>query len=68
LYSNEIQLINFDDVFCHGDKCLLGNVNQSYYMDSNHMSLVGSKLLNDRVVAAFKDKQDVHLTMNQPNK
>jgi peptidoglycan/LPS O-acetylase OafA/YrhL len=55
-YSNELKSINLDDTFCHDGKCLLGSVNQSYYIDSDHVSVAGTKLFTNIIVRALQDE------------
>mgnify|MGYP006087633693 CR=1 FL=1 len=53
-YKN-LSLINNDDIFCSEDlkKCLIGNEKHSFYIDNNHMSVEGVKLLNNKISTIF---------------
>jgi hypothetical protein len=55
-FGNEINMISLDDFFCADGKCLPGTVNQSYYFDFNHISLVGSNFVANRMLPEVKDK------------
>ena len=47
----QLNLLNFDDVFCRTGKCIFGNIQQSYYFDNNHLTTAGGKLVVDKVAA-----------------
>ena len=47
----QLNLLNFDDVFCRTGKCIFGNNQQSYYFDNNHLTTAGGKLVVDKVAA-----------------
>ena len=38
-------IINFDNIFCDKNICLIGSKDESYYVDNNHLSLPGEKLI-----------------------
>lgn len=45
--KNLVRLISFDDIFCDEKKCLMGTVEKSYYLDNNHLSVEGERLISD---------------------
>ena len=38
-------IINFDNIFCDKNICLIGSKDESYYLDNNHLSLPGERLI-----------------------
>jgi hypothetical protein len=38
-------IINFDNIFCDKNICLIGSKDESYYLDNNHLSLPGEMLI-----------------------
>ncbi|MDC3279512.1 acyltransferase [Gammaproteobacteria bacterium] len=40
-----LKVWDFTDVLCSSDACLVGDINNSYYYDHDHLSLTGSKIL-----------------------
>ena len=54
--AGQLNVVNFDDVFCDDEKCLLGTDKQSYYFDNNHLSTAGGRLVVDALAA--------HMTKN----
>jgi SGNH domain (fused to AT3 domains) len=39
--AGQLNLVNFDDIFCGDDKCLIGTDKYSYYFDNNHLTTAG---------------------------
>jgi hypothetical protein len=39
-----LRVLNLDDVYCDRDRCPMGTGSQSFYFDSDHLSLVGAAL------------------------
>ena len=39
------EIIDFSDVFCIEDRCYIGDENGSYYLDDDHLSKNGSKMI-----------------------
>jgi peptidoglycan/LPS O-acetylase OafA/YrhL len=37
-----LRIVSLDDLFCSEGKCLLGSENESYYFDTDHLSVVGA--------------------------
>jgi peptidoglycan/LPS O-acetylase OafA/YrhL len=52
--AGQLNLINFDNVFCDAEKCLFGNETQSYYFDNNHLTTAGGRLVVDEIVKNIK--------------
>ena len=52
---DSLNLINIDDIFCNKNlkKCLIGNQKSSFYIDDNHLSVEGVKLLHNRINKIF---------------
>ena len=46
---NDINYINLTDKFCGTDICPIGSEEQSFYSDTNHLSIVGA----DRLYSMF---------------
>ena len=42
---NDINYINLTDEFCATDICYIGTEEQSFYADTNHLSIVGANRL-----------------------
>ena len=38
-------IINMDNIYCDNAKCLIGNENESFYEDNNHLSIKGEMLM-----------------------
>jgi peptidoglycan/LPS O-acetylase OafA/YrhL len=48
--SGQLNLINFDAVFCDAEKCLIGTDKYGYYFDNNHLTTTGAYMVvNDLV-------------------
>jgi peptidoglycan/LPS O-acetylase OafA/YrhL len=45
LSVGRLSVINFDDLYCDSDRCLMGTANTSYYQDASHLSLDGATLM-----------------------
>lgn len=45
--AGQLNLVNFDDIFCDDKKCLIGTDKVSFYFDNNHLSTAGGKMLVD---------------------
>jgi peptidoglycan/LPS O-acetylase OafA/YrhL len=52
--AGQINLVNFDDIFCDAEKCLFGSETQSYYFDNNHLTTEGGHLVVDEIVKQIK--------------
>jgi peptidoglycan/LPS O-acetylase OafA/YrhL len=48
--TGQLSLINFDDIFCDGEKCLIGTDKHSYYFDNNHLTTAGGRLVIDELI------------------
>lgn len=48
--AGQLNLINFDDILCDSEKCLIGTDKHSYYVDNNHLSTTGGRMLVDELV------------------
>ena len=48
--ARQLNLINFDDIFCGGEKCLFGTDEHSYYFDNNHLTTAGGRMVVDELV------------------
>ena len=46
---DDVSIIALDEVFRDGDKYIFGNANVSYYLDDDHLSVAGSRLLIDKI-------------------
>ena len=53
--NGHLKLINFDDIFCNNEKCLIGTDKQSYYFDNNHLSTTGGRLVVDELVKHIQE-------------
>jgi peptidoglycan/LPS O-acetylase OafA/YrhL len=67
-FGDTIKSLSLDELFCNDGKCLLGSVMQSYYVDLDHMSIVGSELVADRILIAFQENKNITLSLNSPRK
>lgn len=47
--TQQLTLINFDDILCDSEKCLMGTDQHSYYVDNNHLTTAGGLLLIDKI-------------------
>lgn len=47
--AKQLNLINFDDIFCDAEKCLIGTEQHSYYFDNNHLTTAGGRMLVDKI-------------------
>jgi peptidoglycan/LPS O-acetylase OafA/YrhL len=52
--AGQLNLINFDDVFCDAEKCLIGNDKYAYYFDNNHLTTSGGRMVVDELVKNIK--------------
>jgi peptidoglycan/LPS O-acetylase OafA/YrhL len=52
---NNLNLIKIDDIFCNKDlkKCLIGNHENSFYIDDNHLSIEGVELIHNKISKIF---------------
>lgn len=50
----QLNLINFDDIFCDSEKCLIGTDKHSYYFDNNHLTTAGGNMVVDKLVKDIK--------------
>jgi peptidoglycan/LPS O-acetylase OafA/YrhL len=48
--AGQLNLVNFDDVFCVAEKCLFGSDEYSYYFDNNHLTTAGGRMVVDDLV------------------
>lgn len=48
--AGQLSLINFDDILCGSEKCLMGTDKHSYYVDNNHLSTTGGRLVVNELV------------------
>ena len=48
--AGQLNLINFDDIFCDTEKCLIGSNEYSYYFDNNHLTTAGGRMVVDELV------------------
>ncbi len=48
--AGQLNLINFDDLFCKDEKCLMGTDQYSYYFDNNHLTTAGGRMVVDELV------------------
>ena len=48
--AGQLNLINFDTIFCGREKCLIGTDKHSYYVDNNHLSTAGGRMLVDELI------------------
>jgi len=53
-YSN-LNLIKIEDIFCNKDlkKCLIGDHENSFYIDDNHLSVEGVELIHNKISKIF---------------
>lgn len=51
---SQLNLLNFDDIFCDAEKCLFGNNQHSYYFDNNHLTTAGGQLVVDVLVKSVQ--------------
>jgi peptidoglycan/LPS O-acetylase OafA/YrhL len=54
--AGQLNLINFDDVFCRDEKCLIGTDKHSYYFDNNHLTTAGGLLVVDELAKYIGNK------------
>lgn len=52
--TGQLNLINFDDVFCDAQKCLFGADKYSYYFDNNHLTTAGGRMVVGEIVKHIK--------------
>ena len=45
--SSDINFINLTDEFCDVEICPIGTLKESFYADTNHLSIIGSKKLHE---------------------
>ena len=50
----KFKFINFDSFFCKNSKCRLGDVNGSFYHDLHHLSIYGSKKIENVIKSYLK--------------
>lgn len=57
-YENkkDIHLIVLDDAFCHAGKCLMGETDKAFYVDTNHLSRIGATLAADALIRQLEKK------------
>ncbi len=48
--AGQLNLLNFDDIFCDSEKCLIGTDKHSYYFDNNHLTTAGGRMVVDEIV------------------
>jgi peptidoglycan/LPS O-acetylase OafA/YrhL len=48
--AGQLNLINFDDIFCDAEKCLIGTDKYAYYFDSNHLTTTGGRMVVGELV------------------
>ncbi|HSI24908.1 MAG TPA: acyltransferase family protein [Methylotenera sp.] len=48
--AGQLSLINFDDIFCDIEKCLIGTDEYSYYFDNNHLTTAGGHMVVDKLI------------------
>ncbi len=48
--AGQLNLVNFDDIFCDTEKCLIGTDEYSYYFDNNHLTTAGGRMVVDELV------------------
>ena len=53
--AGHLNLINFDEIYCNNEKCLIGTDKQSYYFDNNHLSTTGGRLVVDELVKHIQE-------------
>lgn len=54
--AGQLNLINFDEVFCREEKCLIGTDKHSYYFDNNHLTTAGGLLVVDELAKYIGNK------------
>lgn len=42
-----VNIVNVDDVLCSSGVCMVGDTNESYYFDDNHLSVAGAAAVSD---------------------
>jgi peptidoglycan/LPS O-acetylase OafA/YrhL len=57
-YENkkDIHLVILDDAFCHAGKCLMGERDKAFYVDTNHLSKIGASLAADELIKQLEKK------------
>jgi peptidoglycan/LPS O-acetylase OafA/YrhL len=50
-----LKIISLDNRFCSAGRCLLGSENQSYYFDTDHLSVVGAHRVVDDIAQYIVD-------------
>lgn len=53
--TGQLNLINFDEIFCDSEKCLIGTDKYSYYFDNNHLTTVGGRMVVDELVKYIQE-------------
>ena len=48
--EDEINLYHIIDIFCDEEKCLIGEINKSFYYDDDHLSTYGSLKLEETIL------------------
>lgn len=54
--AGQLNLVNFDDIFCGDDKCLIGTDKHSYYFDNNHLTTAGGFVVVDKLAKYIGNK------------
>jgi SGNH domain (fused to AT3 domains) len=54
--AGQLNLVNFDDIFCGDDKCLIGTDKHSYYFDNNHLTTAGGLVIVDELAKYIGEK------------
>jgi peptidoglycan/LPS O-acetylase OafA/YrhL len=52
--AGQLNLLNFDNVFCDVEKCLFGTDKQSYYFDNNHLTTEGGRMVVDEIAKSMQ--------------
>jgi peptidoglycan/LPS O-acetylase OafA/YrhL len=53
--TRQLRVIKLDDLFCAGDRCLMGDVNRSYYFDEDHLSVTGAQKTVDVIKGTLQE-------------
>lgn len=51
----QIDLVDLDEFLCRDGVCLMGDGNQSYYRDDDHLNTYGARLLGDEILSRLAE-------------
>jgi len=51
--SFDLTVVDPKDRLCRGERCDIGNATESYYMDTNHLTMAGARLVTPTIEGCF---------------